>query len=59
MTEFTADQIIAGITKALGEGDVEAVDGLLRLLAVTDAEAAQDVYDTLRVGVAFAKEGLL
>ena len=57
--EPTAADYIAAITAALKAHDVKAVDSLLRLMALRFPDDAQDVLDTLKVGVAFGWEGLL
>lgn len=57
--QYTAAQVIEGITAALKAEDVEAVGSLLALLATIDAEEAQAVYDMLQLGITFAREGLL
>ena len=59
MSEYTAAQVVEGITTALKAHDVEAVDSLLRLLATIDANEAQAVYDMLQLGIMFAKGGIL
>lgn len=53
--EFTPDQIVAGITSALHEGDVTVVPGLIRLLAVKDPHRAQAVLDTIELGIAMSR----
>jgi len=53
--DYTADQIIEGITKALQGHDVEAVPGLIRLLAIKDPHRAQKVMDTIELGIFIAR----
>lgn len=48
-TEFTADQIVAGIASAIAEREFEVVVALLRMLAVRDPRRAQDVLDTFEL----------
>jgi hypothetical protein len=55
----TAPDFINAITAALKAQDVNAVESLLHLMATRFPVEAQDVVDTLKVGVAFANEGLL
>jgi len=50
----TADEITDGIARAIAKRDFEAVDGLLRLLAVVDRYCAQDVLDTIRLRTSLA-----
>lgn len=49
MSEFTAEQITAGIAKAIKARDFEAVPGLIRLLALQDPDAAQSVLDAVEL----------
>jgi hypothetical protein len=44
---FTPDQVMAGIAAAIQARDWEAVEGLLKILAVKDPFQAQLVYDML------------
>jgi hypothetical protein len=55
--DYTADQIKDAIPEAIRRGDFEAVDGLLRLLAVTDPRAAQNVLDVIRIALEIRKDG--
>lgn len=57
--DVTAADYITAITAALKAEDVKAVESLLHLMAVRFPDDAQDVVDTLKVGILFAKEGLL
>lgn len=47
--EWTADEIIAVIPRVLD--DAEAVNALLRLLAVRDPRRAQQVLDTIELAI--------
>ena len=51
---WTADQLTEAIRCALRARDMEAVAYFLRLLAVVDPHRAQDVYDTLQLGLTIA-----
>jgi hypothetical protein len=53
---LTVEQVTAGIAAAIRDRDWLAVEGLVKLLALKDPEAAQAVYDTLSAAVA-AGEG--
>lgn len=53
--QWTADEIVAVIPKVLD--DPEAVYALLRLLAVRDPHKAQEVLDTIELGLYLAKGG--
>lgn len=54
MSQPTAEQLTDAIARALHDGNVDAVEGLLRMLAVVDPHRAQDVYDTIQAGLAIA-----
>ena len=56
--EFTDAQIVEGISKALRDGNVDAVEGLLRLLLAQNLDEAIRVYDMLQLSVMFAQEGM-
>ena len=49
--EFTADEILAGIASAVKAHDFKAVDGLLKLLAVTDPCRAEIVWTVMRAAL--------
>ena len=49
---LTTEQIMTGVSRAIGDRDWLAVEGLVKLLAVKDPQAAQDVYDTLLAATA-------
>lgn len=53
--QYTPDQIVDAIVKALHDGEVTAVPGLIGLLALQDPQRAQDVYDTLQAGIALGR----
>lgn len=50
MSEYTDDQILAGMTAALKARDNEAVVSLLRLLALQAPAKAQQIYDAISKG---------
>jgi hypothetical protein len=52
--EWTADEIIESINHALENREIPAIEGLMKLLAVRDPAAAQDVMDTLKTGLFLA-----
>jgi hypothetical protein len=58
-SDYTAAQIIAAITLALRAHDVEAVGGLLQMLAAVNPDEAQAVHDIVQVGLMLTREGLL
>lgn len=47
--DWTADEIEAGIAKAIGDRDLWVVPGLIRLLARQDPRRAQAVLDTIEI----------
>lgn len=47
LAALTPDQVMAGIGRAIEARDWEAVEGLLKILAVKDPWQAQMVYDML------------
>lgn len=47
--EFTPDEIVAGIQKALAERELEVVPGLIKLLAVQDPHRAQAILDWIEI----------
>jgi len=49
--DFTADQIVEAITLALRDRNIEAVNGLMHLLAVKDPRRAREVLDTIELGI--------
>lgn len=50
-TKYTSGQLYDAIISALQDGEVRAVPGLIRMLAVVDPHAAQEVLDTLELGL--------
>lgn len=52
---YSADQLTEGITRALKAGDAEAVYDFLRVLAVVNPRRAQDVMDTIELGLTIAE----
>jgi hypothetical protein len=53
--DWTADEIIALIPRMLD--DPPALSALLRLLAVRDPRRAQEVLDTIELGLFLAEKG--
>jgi hypothetical protein len=53
---FTADQIEAGIARALRDRELTVIPSLIKLLAVKDPPRAQAVFDTISAGLALAKD---
>jgi hypothetical protein len=49
IASFTAEQVMTGLSRAIGERDWLAVEGLMKILAVKDPEKAQAVYDALTI----------
>lgn len=58
--EFTADEIVESIHHALEQREIHAIDGLMKLLAVRHPCRAEELMDTLKVGLFMAgyKDGL-
>lgn len=52
--QWTADEIIETINHALERREIQAIEGLMKLLAVRDPAAVQDVMDTLKAGLFLA-----
>jgi len=52
--QWTADEIIESINHALENREIHAIEGLMKLLAVRDPGAAQDVMDNLKIGLFLA-----
>lgn len=55
MADYTADEIAEGIALAIKAGDTEAVHSLMVQLALVDAQRAQDVLDTIAIGLRAAE----
>ena len=53
---LTPDQLEACIHRALERHDVQAVEGYLLLMALKDPGRAQNLMDTMKVGLNLAKE---
>jgi hypothetical protein len=53
---LTPDQLEACVHRALKARDIQAVEGYLLLMALKDPHRAQDLIDTLKVGIRLAKE---
>lgn len=49
MSAYSDEQLLDGIERALDAGDMAAAAGLIRLLAVQNPEAAQDILDALEL----------
>jgi hypothetical protein len=47
MAEFTADQIMQGISAAIKARDFEAVVALIKMLAIVDPQQAEIVYESM------------
>lgn len=58
--QWTAAEITECIHKALQDREIGAIEGLLKLLAVRDPRRAEELMDTLKVGLFMAgyKDGL-
>lgn len=56
MPEFTDEQIVEGIRAALRAADVEAVGGLLTLLALQNPRRAEEVRKLMLAGIKIARE---
>ncbi len=56
MPEYTSDQLVGGIHNAIKAGAMDAVEAFLKILAVQDPHRAQDVMDTLKIGLLLAAE---
>lgn len=48
-TDFTPDEILAGIEKALTDREFEVIPGLIKMLAAKDPERAQTVLDAFDI----------
>lgn len=53
--EYTPDQLIDGIARAIKATDWDGVTGLLRRLAVIAPDRAQAVLDTIDLGVTLSR----
>lgn len=53
---YTDAQLEAGIVNALKARDMEAVEAIMLVLAGQNPARAEQVFDTLKVGVAIASE---
>ena len=49
IASLTAEQVLAGVSRAIGERDWLAVEGLMKILAVKDPRKAQAVYDVMTI----------
>ena len=55
LNKLTADQIADSIPRAIKAGDAQAVEGLIILLALRDPKRAQEVLDTIELGIALSR----
>lgn len=55
--EFTPAQIEAGIHSALAKQDIDAVPGLIALLALQDPHRADMIRQTILYGLSVATKG--
>lgn len=55
MSPYTDDQLVAGITNALKEQDVQAVAAIIQVLAGQNPARAAEVFDTLTLGLVMAR----
>jgi hypothetical protein len=53
---YTDDQLVAGVSNALAESNLEAVEAIMLVLAGQNPKRAQEVYDTMLVGVLIASD---
>lgn len=58
MSDYTAEQIEAGISAALKAQDMPAVAGLLQMLAVKSPNDAQRILDTLDLSARSERAGI-
>ena len=49
IASLTAEQVLAGVSRAIGERDWLAVEGLMKILAVKDPCKAQAVDDVMTI----------
>jgi len=54
---YISAQLTDGIRRALQDGDMESVVGLLKMLALTAPVQAQAVWDTIEAGLMIAGQG--
>lgn len=52
----TADQLVTAIEQALHDREVTVVPGLLMMLAVRDPRRAQEVLDTIELGITISRQ---
>lgn len=52
--EFTSEQILEGIARAISERNFDAAIAMVRLLAVQDPAAAQAIADTVTLAASGA-----
>jgi hypothetical protein len=50
--DFTADEIADAVAKAIHDHEFTVIPGLIRLLALNDPQRAQDILDTIELGLA-------
>ncbi len=54
---YTDDQLVSGVANALKAGDLGAVEAIMLALAGQNPRRAQEVFDTMQLGVLIAREG--
>ncbi|MEP7194601.1 MAG: hypothetical protein ABI903_17270 [Actinomycetota bacterium] len=52
MSDYTPEQLEEAVHLALTAGDIKAVNGLLRMLAVVDPGRAEVLFEQLKVALA-------
>jgi len=53
--EVTPDRLVGGIANALKARDLTAVVDMLEALAALDPQRAQEVYNTLQLGISLSR----
>lgn len=53
--QYTDDQLVAGVSNALADANLEAVEAIMLVLAGQNPTRAQEVYDTMLAGVLIAR----
>lgn len=52
---YSDDQLVAGVANALKAQDIQAVEAIMLVLAGQNPRRAQEVFDTMQVGVLIAR----
>lgn len=52
---YTDDQLVAGVSNALADGNIEAVEAIMLVLAGQNPTRAQEVFDTMQLGATVAR----